>query len=401
MNAGRREDEWLIPIMTLILLGFGAIAVYSATASSGFALFYRQLIYIGISVFLFAAAAFTPERLTYAFTYIIYGLVLILLVAVLFIGTGPTGRWLGVGGFHIQPSELAKLAVILVVAHLLSDKRVDLSQWKHVILLAVMAGVPFALILLEPDLGTSLVIPVIVGAMAYWAGLPLLVIVIVSSPLAVMLASTNPFTLTVIIGLLILFAYWSGIRISLAVIWGIIVGAAGSLAPVMLNRMHPYQRDRLTAFLNPEADPLGAGYQLIQSKVAIGSGRFWGKGLLEGSQTQGGFLPEQHTDFIFSVIGEELGFAGATVAMLIFWALVIRMFWLARRVESPFARLILVGVASMLGFQVMVNIGMVTGIMPVTGLPLPLFSYGGSSMMTTMMALGLAAGLASRRRVHG
>lgn len=401
MNAGRREDEWLIPLLTLVLLGIGATAVYSATASSGFDLFYRQLIYIGIGVFLFAAAAFTPERIVFAFTWIVYGFVLLLLVAVLFVGTGPTGRWLGVGAFHIQPSELAKLAVILVVAHLLSDKRVDLAQWKHVILLAAVTGLPFILILMEPDLGTSLVVPVIVGAMAYWAGLPLLVLVIVSSPLAVMLASTNPFTLTVIIGLLILFAYWSGIRISLAVVWGIAVGAAGSLAPVLLNKLQPYQRSRLTAFLDPEADPLGAGYQLIQSKVAIGSGRFWGKGLLEGSQTQGGFLPEQHTDFIFSVIGEELGFIGATVAVLLFWALVIRILWLAKRVESPFGRLILIGVASMLGFQVMVNIGMVTGIMPVTGLPLPLFSYGGSSMITTMLALGLASGLASRRRMRG
>ncbi|HEX05497.1 MAG TPA: rod shape-determining protein RodA, partial [Bacteroidetes bacterium] len=228
----------------------------------------------------------------------------------------------------------------------------------------------------------------------------LLVLVVVSSPLAVMLASSNPFTLTVIIGLLILFAYWSGIRISLAVVWGIVVGVAGSLAPVMLSKLHPYQRERLTAFLDPEADPLGSGYQLIQSKVAIGSGRFWGKGLLEGSQTQGGFLPEQHTDFIFSVIGEELGFVGATIAVILFWGLVIRLIWLARRVESPYASLILIGVASMLGFQVLVNIGMVTGIMPVTGLPLPLFSYGGSSMITTMLGLGLATGLASRRRVH-
>ncbi|MCB2211376.1 rod shape-determining protein RodA [bacterium] len=401
MNALIRQDEWYIPILTLILLAMGLTAVYSASMGTDSSLFTRQLIYVGVGIVLFAVAAFLPERLLFAFTFIIYGVVLLMLVVVLFIGTGPTGRWIGVGAFHIQPSELAKLGIIIAVANLLSDKRFDLSQWKYVILLAVVSGLPFVLILLEPDLGTSLVIPVIVGVMAYWAGLPLLVLVIVSSPLAVMLASTNPYTLTVIIGLLILFAYWSGIRISLAVVWGIIVGAAGSLAPVMLNKLQPYQRARLTAFLDPEADPLGAGYQLIQSKVAIGSGRFWGKGLLEGSQTQGGFLPEQHTDFIFSVIGEELGFVGAAIGVILFWVLIVRMLWLARRVESPFARLILVGVATMFAFQVLVNIGMVTGIMPVTGLPLPLFSYGGSSMMTSMIALGLATGLASRRRGHG
>lgn len=400
MNMQRREIEWGVPLLAMLLLGIGLTAVYSATANTAPSLFSRQLIYVGVGALLFLGAAFTQERFVHAFSWIIYSGGLLLLVAVLFIGTGPTGRWLGVGAFHIQPSELAKLAVILGIAHFLADKRADLNQWKNVFILAAISGVPFILIVLEPDLGTSLVLPVIVGVMAYWAGLPLLVLVIVSSPIAVMLASINPFTLIVVIGLLILFAYWSGIQLGFAIGWGAVIGLAGSFAPMLLDRLHPYQRARLTAFLDPEGDPLGAGYQLIQSKVAIGSGRLWGKGLLEGSQTQGGFLPEQHTDFIFSVIGEELGFAGAAIAVILFWALIVRLLWLARKVESPFGRLILVGIATMFAFQVLVNIGMVTGIMPVTGLPLPLFSYGGSSMITSMVGLGLATGMASRRRAH-
>ncbi|MBS1261198.1 MAG: Peptidoglycan glycosyltransferase MrdB [Calditrichaeota bacterium] len=397
----RRQLEWPIPLLIVVLLVIGALAVYSATYSTAPSLFSRQLIYIGIGLVLFVAAALVPERYVQTFAYPTFAMTLVLLVLVLFAGTGPTGRWLGVGGVHVQPSELAKLALILAVAQYLSDKRVDLRHWRYVVIFAVIAGAPFALIVLEPDLGTSLVLPVIAGTMAYWAGLPLLVLVLVSSPLAVMLASVNPLTLTVVIGLLIVFAYWSGIRIVLAVIWGTLIGAAGTMAPALLERLHPYQRARLTAFIDPEADPLGAGYQLIQSKVAIGSGRFWGKGFLEGSQTQGGFLPEQHTDFIFSVVGEEFGFVGTALAMVLFWTLIIRLFWLARRVESPFSRLVLVGVASMFGFQVLVNVGMATGMMPVTGLPLPLFSYGGSSMIISLLALGLACGMASRRRVHG
>lgn len=401
MRLGRREIEWALPVATLLLLAFGSVVLFSATRSQDSAIFSRQILYIGVSTLLFIGAAMLPDRVTFAFAYIAYIASLLLLLLVLFVGTGPTGRWLGIGAFHLQPSELAKLTTVLALARFLSDRRNDLSQLKNILYLAVIAALPFILIAIEPDLGTSIVIPVIAGAMAFWGGIPLIAMVLIISPVAVMVASINPYSLVAVIGLLILFAYVSGIRLPLGLIWGTVVGVIGAFTPKLVGHLKPYQRQRLTAFLNPEADPLGSGYQLIQSKVAIGSGRFWGKGFLEGSQTQGGFLPEQHTDFIFSVVGEELGFIGATAALFLFWLLIVRLLILARKVANPFSSLVIIGVGTIVAFQVVVNVGMTTGIMPVTGLPLPLFSYGGSSMMTTMIGLGLATGMGSRWRQHG
>ncbi len=401
MKVGRRDIEWMIPLLTLLLVAFGAIIVYSAARSMDPTLFARQMVYIVAGIVLFVVAALIPDRLTFAFAYIFYTIVLLLLLLVLFVGSGPTGRWLVFGPYHMQPSELAKLATILAVARFMADRRNDIHELKNLLSLAILAGLPFILIAVEPDLGTSVVIPFAAGMVAFWGGLPLIAMVLVISPLAVMIASINPYSLVAVIGLLILFAYFSGIKLTLGLIWGTSVGVIGALTPKLVSYLKPYQRKRLTAFLNPEADPLGAGYQLIQSKVAIGSGRFWGKGFLQGSQTQGGFLPEQHTDFIFSVIGEEFGFFGAMVLLFVFWLLIARLLWLARKVSNPFSSLVIVGVVSILAFQLVVNVGMTTGIMPVTGLPLPLISFGGSSMVTMMIMLGFATGMASRYRQHG
>jgi len=401
MRVGRRDFEWILPVLTLLLLGFGMVVQYSASLSMEDNIFQRQTLYVITGVLLFIGAALIPDRYTMAFAYIFYTLSMLLLVLVLFVGSGPTGRWLSLGAFHMQPSEVAKMATVIAVARFIADRRNDIHELKHVLTLGLIAGLPFVLIAIEPDLGTSVVVPFAAGMVAFWGGMPLIAMVLVISPLAVMIASINPYSLVVVIGLLILFAYFAGIRLQLGLIWGTTVGIIGALTPKIVSHMKAYQRQRLTAFLNPEADPLGAGYQLIQSKVAIGSGRFWGKGFLQGSQTQGGFLPAQHTDFIFSVVGEEWGFFGAAVLLMLFWMLIIRLIWISRKASNPFSSLVIVGFASILAFQVIVNVGMTTGIMPVTGLPLPLFSFGGSSMITTLMMLGFATGMASRFRQHG
>ncbi len=401
MRLRKREIEWAVPLLTLLLVAAGLVAVASASSAAGGAYFLRQLMYLAIGLPLFAAAAFLPDRVTLAFSYAFYMAVLLLLGLVLMVGTGPTGRWLGVGMVHIQPSEVAKLASLLACARFLADKRNDLSKAKNLLYLAVIAGAPFILVLIEPDLGTSLVFPVVAMTLAIWAGIPMLVLAVLASPVLVMIASTNPYALVIVIGLLIVFAYASGVRLPLGLIWGGVTGAIGAATPWLIMHLKPYQRQRLTAFLHPEADPLGAGYQLIQSKVAIGSGLFWGKGFQHGSQTQGGFLPEPHTDFIFSVIGEEFGFVGATLLLLLFFLLVVRLLMLARKVHNPFSSLVLTGLAAWLAFQVVVNVGMTVGIMPVTGLPLPLVSYGGSSLLTFLIALGLATGMGSRWRGAG
>lgn len=401
MRVGQKKMEWVVPLLTLLLVAVGITALYSASSAAGGGYFQRQLIYLGMGVLLGVIAALIPEQIVLALSYVLYVVIVLLLVLVLMVGTGPTGRWLGVGAVHIQPSELAKLALILALARFLTEHRADLTKVKSVAMLAQIAVIPFALILIEPDLGTSLVIPVITGVMAYYAGIPYLAVVLIVSPFAVVIASINPYALVIVIGILLVLGYFTGVRLHLAMLWGMVLGVIGWLTPRMWMHLKPYQRQRLATFINPEKDPLGAGYQLIQSKVAVGSGGFWGKGFLHGSQTHRGFLPEQHTDFIFSVISEEFGFIGATLVLLLFWILIVRLFYLSRKVRNPYARLFMSGVAALLGFQVIVNVGVTIGFMPVTGLPLPLISYGGSSLLVTLILLGLATGMASRWKGRG
>ncbi|MFC2170927.1 rod shape-determining protein RodA [Calditrichota bacterium] len=398
MRLHRLEIEWVVPLLTLLIVAMGLPALYSASQASGGGFFERQIIFAGIGLIAAVILALIPDRIVFAFSYIFYVLVLLLLVLVLMVGTGPTGRWIETGAFHIQPSELGKIAVILALARFLSDRRTDLKKVKNILYMAQISAIPFVLILIEPDLGTSLAIPVITGILAYWAGFPYLALILIASPVAVMIASVNPYALVIMIGILLVLGYFSGIRLQLAMLWGVILGAIGWLTPQLWMHLKPYQRQRLLTFANPEADPLGAGYQIIQSKVAIGSGEFWGKGFMAGSQTHRGFLPEQHTDFIFSVVSEEFGFAGATLVLILFWLLIIRLFVLARKTNSPFSSMFIVGVAGLIAFQVVVNVGMTVGIMPVTGLPLPLLSYGGSSMLTLLASLGLVTGMGTRYR---
>ncbi len=401
MKVERHEIEWIVPLLTLLIVGFGMVVLYSASVAAGGGFFVRQMVFIVVGLILGISLALIPDRFILATSYLVYIGMLLLLGLVLMIGTGPTGRWLGMGTFHIQPSELAKIGVILALARFLSDRRTDLSKIRYFFGMALIAVVPFGLILIEPDLGTSLVIPVITGVMAYIAGIPHLAVLFVVSPVAVMIASINPYAIVIVIAILLALGYFAGIRINVAVLWGAMMGAIGWMTPKLWLQLKPYQRNRLVTFINPEADPLGAGYQIIQSKVAIGSGKFWGKGLMEGSQTHRGFLPEQHTDFIFSVLGEEFGFIGAIIVLVLFWFLIVRLLYLTKKVASPHSKLVIAGVAAVLAFQVIVNVGMTTGVMPVTGLPLPLLSYGGSSLLTMFMLIGLVTGMASRWRRTG
>ena len=194
MRVGRRDIEWMVPLLTALLVGFGALVVYSAAQSTDPSLFTRQIVYIIAGTVLFIGAAMIPDRLTFAFAHIFYMFVLLLLLLVLFVGSGPTGRWLVLGPYHMQPSELAKLATILAVARFMADRRNDIHELKHLLTLAFLAGLPFVLIAIEPDLGTSVVIPFAAGMVAFWGGLPLIAMVLVISPLAVMITrTTSPF----------------------------------------------------------------------------------------------------------------------------------------------------------------------------------------------------------------
>lgn len=273
---------------------------------------------------------------------------LIILVAVMLFGHAALGaqRWIQIGPVSLQPSEFSKLIMIICMASILEDRMGKLNSVQDLIPIVLYVGLPFLLVLKQPDLGTSLVFMAIFFGMVIACGMP-----------------------------------WK-------IFTGIIVFAVMAM-PLLWQFLKDYQKMRIMVFLDPNVDPLGSGYHIIQSKIAIGSGMLFGKGLFEGTQSQLNFLPENHTDFIFAVVGEELGFVGAVVLLLLYLIVFWRGLTIAKEAGDVFGRLLAVGITSMLAFHVLVNVGMTTGIMPVTGIPLPLMSYGISSLTTNILAIAI------------
>ena len=250
------------------------------------------------------------------------------------------------------------------------------------------------IVLRQPDLGTAMVFPAILFPMLYWAGVPTMTLFIIIAPLISLISAFNLISFVLWIGALLLLLWFSRKSLRFIVIMFVINVSVGLVTPLTWNNLKPYQQQRIMTYANRQLDPRGSGYQVLQSKVAIGSGGIYGKGLGDGTQTQLKFLPEQHTDFIISLIGEELGFIGVSVILVLFMLLLFRMINIASNTKNLFESLILLGGAAMLVFQVFINIGMTTGIVPVTGLPLPFISYGGSSLIA-LMVLSSSAGSTS------
>ena len=347
---------------TLLLLGIGLLSLYSAafqkTQMTGISFLHRQLVWAGFGIGLAVLLVVVDYHLWLEWSYLFYALTLALLALVLVMGTvrGGAQRWLSVGGMTIQPSEFAKLTTILAVARYLGHRPPMVGKWRSVFGACVLLAVPMALILKQPNLGTASVFAFVGLAMLLVWGIPLRVLVIV-------------------LGLVLV------------------------AIPLLWYFLEDYQRSRLMVFMNPNLDPLGAGYTVIQSKIAMGSGQFWGKGWLAGTQNQLNFLPERHTDFIFSVVGEEWGILGTTLCLGLFSLLFHRGLIIATQTRDPFGRLLIVGLVTMLAAHTIVNTGMVLGMMPVVGLPLPFMSYGGSWLMTCLVAVGIILSVAARRPV--
>lgn len=288
---------------------------------------------------------------------LLYGANLVMLLAVMFVGESALGaqRWIQLGPISLQPSEFSKLIMIISLANLLDKRFGQLNTWRDVIPIFIYVGIPFLLVLKQPDLGTSLVFIAILFGMLFVANVPKRIL----------------FT---------------------------VIGAGLAMLPVFWQFLKDYQKTRLTVFLDPNVDPLGSGYHIIQSKIAIGSGLLTGKGIFGGTQSQLNFLPENHTDFIFAVIGEETGFIGCVLVLLLYFILLYRGLRIAAESRDTFGLLIASGIISMLAFHILVNVGMTAGVMPVTGIPLPLMSYGVSSLTTNMICLGLLLNIAMRRQ---
>ena len=362
MSAPKRfaRVDWPVFLLALVLCGVGLLNVYSGTrvySSSGIPLIYRQLVWILLGTGVFFLFSFLGSGVIEENAWRIFIAVVALLLVVLLVGKvrGGAQRWLSLSFFNFQPSELAKIALVLALGSFFSER----YNYEGIGLLDLMPAVaitlvPFLLVAMQPDLGTAGGFLIILAAMM---------------------------VIACVRGKVFLFAG--------------VVGAAA--VPGLWFLMKDYQKQRVLTFLDPGRDPLGAGYHVIQSKIAVGSGGFLGKGYLHGTQGSLRFLPEQHTDFAFAVFSEEWGFAGSVALLLLFLALFYRMAYLASRSQDRFASFACGGIASYFLAHILINIAMVCGLFPVVGIPLPFVSYGGSSMLTNMMALGILSNLSRTR----
>ena len=401
-------SRWKLPpfdvpmaIAALGLVLIGLSTVYSATTVPGAheGLWVKQLLWFGLALGAAWVAASVHYRAYDSLAYPLYALSILLLVAVLVMGTSAMGakRWLEIGPLKFQPSEIAKIATVFVLGRRFDDRKLDLRRFRHWFPPLLISLVPFALVAKEPDLGTSLAFPVILVAMYFWAGMPVGQLLLGLSPVANVALFFLTGSLAWFGGLfaalvLVVRPRWTTLLACLA-----INGAVSVAVPSLWEHMHDYQKRRIQVFLDPGHDPQGAGYQIIQSRIAIGSGGVIGKGFLRGTQKGLAFLPMRHTDFIYSVVGEEWGFIGALGVVLLYGVVVVRGFRLALLARNGFASLMAVGLTSALFFQVMVNILMTIGWAPVTGLPLPLLSYGGTALIVNCIQLGLLQNVALRR----
>lgn len=410
-NLGRswRNFDWamLAGVVGILLIGVTSIS----SVSNGDAI--RQLInllpaVVAMSFFILYGYDWLDGKAAW----VIYAITIILLVAVEVMGHSALGaqRWLSIGPMKIQPSEYAKFGLIVSLAKVLSTKNIH-SPEGFISSLAVV-GFPALLIFKQPDLGTSLVFGAITMGMLFWAGLPVSTLFKMASPV-ISLIVCMPFVLfddpavhRASMGVAAVYLLGLGIWLYFQRRhhWIVPVGVwlanlgAGLAVPVAWQVLKEYQKNRIRTFINPEADPLGTGYHVIQSMIAVGSGGLFGKGLFHGTQTQLHFIPEQHTDFIFSVVGEELGFFAGAILLALYALVLVRGLIVADRAKDKFGSLLAIGVVSMLTFHLFVNMGMATGMMPVVGIPLPLMSYGGTALMTNLAAIGLLQSISMRRK---
>jgi len=355
-----RNIDWLLILLTAAITVFGVAALTSAAGGGhrGLRMAEDQIAAALLGIILMMAAAALDDHLLPRLGGWIYWLTILMLIAVDIVGASSHGaqRWLIIGPIRVQPSEPAKIALIITLSLFYLRHHDEILDFRTVAKSLIHIGLPMLLVFKQPDLGSSLVIGVI----------------------------------------------WLGVSVAAGVSWKqiaclFVLGLAAFGVLWHTGVIRDYQKQRLISLFSPDADPQGAGYHIRQSRIAIGSGQLTGKGYMKGTQSQLNFIPEQHTDFIFTVVGEELGFAGAAALVALYWLLIARIVAIMQATEERLGRMIAGGVVAMLLFHVFVNIGMTLGIMPVTGVPLPLASYGRSNLLSTLVAIGLVLGVYSRR----
>ncbi len=398
-----------IPLVTIALLlsAYGVAMVFSAgstdapTAARG--LWQQQAIYLGVAVTAaFIVSRFSVRMLEWMTLPAYLGILALLAITLVFGGGRGTAAsnnsWIGLGPIRIQPAEFAKIVVVLMLAKVLSARREPPKSLVDLWLPGLIVFVPWVLIMAQPDLGTGIVFVGICFAMLFWAGVPWQLLVLLASPVVSLLLTFSTLMWGLWFLVLLIFVLWyrpyllEGVALVMANV------AMGVVAPVLWDKLAPYQQNRLLVFLDPARDPQASGYHVTQSKIAIGSGGWLGAGFTEGSQKRLAFLPEQHTDFIFAVVGEEMGFIGVAIALIMFGLLFLRIVRVAARANEPFSSLVAFGLLASWFVHVLVNIGMTLNLMPITGIPLPFFSYGGSFLLASWLAVGILLRVSSEGR---
>ena len=406
----RQLDKALVLAVGLLAL-YGLATLYSAgqTDVPTFVadIWRRQLIWLGLSLVVVVATFRTSPRMLEWATPWVYAIAVFLLILTLIIGTGAgtaagSKSWLAIAGRRFgQPAELAKIATILMLARWLATLREPPTMLRDLVMPGVIAGLPCLLVLKQPDLGSAIVFVAILFLMLFWAGTKPSLLLLAASPVIGLVLAFSTVAwgvwIAILAGLLVWWRpyVWEGFAIMGLNVLG------GVLALPMWNRLAPYQQNRLLAFLNPDVDPRAAGWHVIQSKVAVGSGGLLGKGFTEGTQKRLAFLPAQHTDFIFSVVGEELGFVGVLAALVLFAWLLFSLLRVARKATDAFSSLCVFGIAGLFFTHIVENVGMTINLMPITGIPLPFFSYGGSFLLACSIGVGIALRVAWESRQGG
>ncbi len=389
-----RHFDFAFLASVLLLIACGLLAIYSATYvgdAPAFQLkFTKQLLWATIGLAVLAVCVTLPLKFFQKYAYVIYSVALALLVVVLVVGTGAgTRRWIALGAVRIQPAEIAKVATLIALARYLGDEHRNLGTLKDILVPLALVSAPLLLVMKQPDLGSALVFLALILPVLHWAGLSGAVLFVILAPLVSLVSASNYYAFLTAMFIISAGLFLLGRGLRFFVFNFVLNIGVGILTPMLWGTLKAYQQNRILTFLGLVTDPHGLGYQVIQSKVAIGSGGVVGKGFLHGTQTHLRFLPEQHTDFIFCVIAEEFGFLGVLLVLSLFLYMLLRGLNIASKVKARFSSVLVFGGTVIFLFQIFVNVGMTIGIMPVTGLPLPFLSYGGSALIANLMIVGL------------
>lgn len=396
--------DFRLALITAGLVAIGLISVYSAAFDARAAdVFRKQIAWVSIGSLVLLLIWTTPFRYLQFISYPAYFLSLAMLLAVLLLGKTVSGStsWFNLGVFRIQPAEFAKITTALALGQYLSRPDVSLQEFKYLVIAAAIVAAPVVLVLLQPDFGTSVIFLGMFFPILYWGGATRFTLISFVAPVIAVIAAlfgTTPFLVAVLIlGTLLFLTREHNLVAAVVFSFTVLVGIS---VQFIYDGLKPYQQKRISTFLDPAADPLGAGYNILQSKVAIGSGGLLGKGYLHGTQTQLNFIPEQWTDFIFCVPGEEFGFVGAITVFGFYMALLARAVTIGSIVRNKYGSFVAIGLGGILCSHMVINIGMALGMLPVIGVPLPFLSYGGSFLLASMCMVGILLNLYAHRKEY-